>query len=194
MAHKKYLSLRLNDLQTEVSALDAYLTRHTTTSSAEQLLSESPEYSKLLSSHFTPLSKELSDWKNKSYKQNQAYPEQKIHKTLSDNLVRSKSEAMIDNFLYQHQIPFHYEECLTLGEQEIYPDFTIRHPKTGETILWEHFGLMNNSHYQMNVCSKLQLYMTYGIIPSIHLITTYETKEYPLSSEMIEQIIEYYFL
>ena len=84
------------------------------------------------------------------------------------------------------------------GRQRSYsqknPDFTIRHPKTGEFYYWEHFGLMDDPAYSKNAYSKLQFYASCNIIPSIQLITTFETKDIPLSSEMIESLIEYYFL
>ena len=41
----------------------------------------------------------------------------------------------------------------------IYPDFTIRHPMTGETFYWEHFGIMDDSQYCNNALSKLQRYV-----------------------------------
>lgn len=128
------------------------------------------------------------------YEHNTKYKEQLIHKTSSGNLVRSKSEAMIDMFLYMNRIPFRYECALQLGDTTLYPDFTIRHPQTGELYYWEHFGRMDDPFYYKNVFSKLHLYTSHGIIPSIHLITTYETKENPLSSEIIEKIIEHYFI
>ena len=54
--------------------------------------------------------------------------------------------------------------------------------------------MMDNPNYSKKVVSKLQLYISNGIIPSIQLITTYETKENPLSSEVVEKIVEHYFL
>lgn len=113
--------------------------------------------------------------------------------TVSGNLVRSKSEALIDMALYVHKIPFRYECALNLGGITLYPDFTLRHPQTGEFYYWEHFGLMDDEVYSANTSSKLQLYTSCGIIPGIQLITTYETKEYPLSTETIEKTIDYYF-
>lgn len=53
---------------------------------------------------------------------------------------------------------------------------------------------MDDPNYSKNVYSKLQLYNSYGIVPTIQLITTYETKDHPLSSEKIEQIVQEYFL
>ena len=108
--------------------------------------------------------------------------------------TRSKSEAMIDMILYSHRIPFRYECALYLGNHPIFPDFTIRHPQTGETFYWEHFGMMDDALYAQNTASKLQLYISHGIIPSIHLITTYETKDHPLSIEVIQKTVEHYFL
>lgn len=136
----------------------------------------------------------LTDWMHSPYEHNTNYPKQLNHKTSSGNLVRSKSEVMIDMQLYTNQIPFRYECALHLGDTTLFPDFTILHPKTHKIYYWEHFGRMDDPIYQKNSISKLQLYTSHGIIPSIHLITTYETKENPLSSEIIEKIVEHYFL
>jgi len=129
-----------------------------------------------------------------SFDKNPIRPEQLIHKGVSGNFLRSKSEAIIDMFLYYNQLPYRYEAALTLDKSTIYPDFTIRHPKTGAIIYWEHFGLMDDPSYCRKALSKLSLYTSHGIIPSINLITTYETKSNPLSSDMIEKIVKHYFL
>lgn len=193
LAFKKYLSLLLDDLLQEKRAIQFYLNHHSENSKAKQLLNK-PEFMNLLSSHFTPLSQELSDWMNSSYEHNPKHPEHLLHQSSSGNLVRSKSESIIDMLLYINKIPFRYESALHLGEITLFPDFTIRHPKTGDLYYWEHFGLMDNPTYSHNVFSKLQLYTSHGIIPSIQLITTYETKEHPLSSDTVEKIIANYFL
>lgn len=53
---------------------------------------------------------------------------------------------------------------------------------------------MYDPAYAKNAGSKLSLYAANGIIPSVHLITTYETKAYPLNAGMIEHLISYSFL
>lgn len=194
LAAKKYLSLLLEDLSHEKKAIDFYLNHHFPDSGrSEHLLTNIPGYKELLSPFFLPKSQELSDWMTSPYEHNTNYSEQLILKTLSGNLVRSKSEVIIDMALYTNQIPFRYECALHLGDTTLFPDFTIRHPESGELYYWEHFGRMDDPLYYKNVFSKLQLYTSHGIIPSINLITTYETKENPLSSEVIEKIIEHYF-
>jgi len=194
LAERNYLSLLLEDLQQECRALDAYLQHHRTTKSAEHFLSHSPEHRNLIFSAALPLSAELSDWINTPYKQNPKHPEQLVHRSVSGHMLRSKSEVFIDMALFNNKLPFRYECALILGDVVLYPDFTIRHPKTGKTYYWEHFGRMDDPSYIKNACSKLEIYTSHGIVPSIHLITTYETRNHPLNPSVIEQIIEEYFL
>lgn len=107
--------------------------------------------------------------------------------------MRSKSEALIDIALSTHQIPHRYECALEISDTIIYPDFTIRHPRTGTTYYWEHFGLMDKPDYCKTASAKLEFYSLNGILPSIHLITTYESSEHPLSPLLIEQTIQQFF-
>ena len=194
LALKKYLTLRLRELCQKKNALEYYLKHVSFPQKSDLLLENSAAYQDLLRPFFTPLSQELQEWISTPYEHCPRHPEHLIHKTISGNLVRSKSEALIDMVLYTHKIPFRYECALQLGDITIYPDFTIRHPRTGIIYYWEHFGLMDDPVYCKSACSKLQLYITNGIIPTIQLITTYETANVPLSSSEIEKIVEHYFL
>ena len=53
---------------------------------------------------------------------------------------------------------------------------------------------MDDPAYFKKVYSKLQLYNSYGIVPSIQLITTFETQDSPLSLDTIEKIVKEFFL
>ena len=110
-------------------------------------------------------------------------------------MLRSKSEVIIDMLLYKYHIPFRYEAKLELCNGiELYPDFTARHPRKGMTLYWEHFGLMDDEIYRNLACNKIRLYCENDIIPSVNLITTYETKNHPLDVCHVESIIKEYFL
>lgn len=195
LALKKYLLLQVKHLEQEQIAINFYLRHHKEDAiQTEDFLINSIEYAELLSPYFKPISKELFEWTNSPYEQNNQYAEHLIHKAASGNYVRSKSEAMIDSALYKNKIPYRYECLLQLGDIHVYPDFTIRHPKTGETYYWEHFGLIEDENYSKKAFSKLHTYTSNGIIPTIHLITTYETKTHPLSMESVEKIVKEYFL
>lgn len=195
LAIKNYYSLQLQNLFQEKLAIDSYLNHHDQNASLteHQFLSTSG-YKELIQPIFTSQSQELLDWMKSPYEKNDRHPEQLIHKTQAGTFVRSKSESLIAMSLYKNKIPFRYECTLRLGEIAIFPDFTIRHPKTGELFYWEHFGLMDDSGYCKNVNFKHQLYIANGIIPTIQLITTYETKDSPLDVELVEKIVEHYFL
>lgn len=194
LAAKKYLSLLLEDFIHEKKAIEFYLRHHSRIRQADHMLLDCPEYKKLISPYFTPKSQELLEWAIQPFETNPKYPEQLIHKTVSGKMVRSKSEVIIDMLLHTHKIPFRYEAPLHLDTITIYPDFTIRHPETGEFFYWEHFGLADQPEYRQNMLSKLDLYTSHGIIPNINLITTYETKNHPLSMEFVQKTVEYYFL
>ena len=196
LALKKYLTHLLQESLEEKNALEFYLRHHKqSTPHSEQMLTEHPEYQKLLSPFFKPASQVLADWANAPYERNPNYEKYLTQKTSSGILVRSKSEAIIDMILYLNKIPFRYECALKLGDVVYYPDFTIRHPKTGETYYWEHFGKADDPAYKTkNIIPKLNTYISNNIIPSINLITTYETKDHPLDPDFVQKIVEYYFL
>lgn len=195
LVQRKVLKLKLEELKMKKTAIDTYIAQHNRIpNKAEELLQKSDEYRKLFAASFEPQKEDLKEWMNATYEKNTKYPEQLIYKTISGNYVRSKSETLIDMFLSTNKIPFRYECALQLNSITLYPDFTIRHPKTGETMYWEHFGLMDDPNYSKNALTKLQLYISNGIIPTKQLITTYETKDHPLDSESVAQIIKTYFM
>ena len=67
--------------------------------------------------------------------------------TLSEYLVRSKSEAIITNLLVDNNIPFKYEEPLFAPDGTMFlPDFTVT--SRGEDFYWEHLGMLHNPKYK----------------------------------------------
>ena len=125
----RILSERCEELEKE--AIDSYF-RHLSRPKykSTKLLEAGSPYLELMSSCFTCESQDLLHWAQAPYAHNQQYVEQCIHKTSSGNLVRSKSEAIIDMLLSINKIPFRYECELRLKGTVIFPDFTIRHPIT----------------------------------------------------------------
>lgn len=194
LMYKKYLLLKLKYLESEAKGIEAYLkVQNCNPLQKEKEFLEHPEYQRLLSPHIVKTREKLEKWMNLPYKKNPYHPEHLIHKSASGNVFRSKSEAMIETFLLQHGLFFHYEEELQLGEATYYPDFKIPHPQTGKNMYWEHVGRVDDPDYLNRFLSKLRDYISNGMIPGVNLILTFETKEHPLSSKTIEEIIEKYF-
>ena len=74
------------------------------------------------------------------------YEEGKIHTTLTNYMVQSKSEVIITNLLVACGLSLRYDLPLFAPDGTFYrPDFTIKH--AGEDIYWEHLGRLDNERY-----------------------------------------------
>ena len=193
LALKKYYVARKQDLLNELSACRRYIRIAENNYSGTDKVLQNAEYARLINKESIPVQQELIDWMNEDFDSNCYHDENLIVKASQGKYVRSKSEAIIDRILFRAGVPFRYECRLELAEVSLYPDFTIRHPKTGEYYYWEHFGMMDNAEYVSGACRKIKQYCDNGIIPSVNLILTYETKEHPLVIDEVERLIEVYF-
>lgn len=71
----------------------------------------------------------------------------RIYKTADGNHVRSKSEVIICDLLFENHIPYVYEEKLYYDDEHwIEPDFTIKTPNKKD-IYWEHVGMLGSEEY-----------------------------------------------
>ena len=137
--------------------------------------------------------KATEEWQKQYFEQKHDYPEQLKVPTKAGIMVRSKSEAMIANSLFDNHIPFHYEIEWKIGDVRINPDFTILHPGNHQIYIWEHFGMMNNKKYIQNTRQKLNTYLDNEIIPLVNLITTYEDNANPLDIKRVCFEIHHHF-
>jgi len=73
--------------------------------------------------------------------------EYRVHKSLTHYMVRSKSEEIIANILFERDITFFYEMPLYARDGSFYlPNFTILH--RGEHYYWEHLGTLNRDEHR----------------------------------------------
>lgn len=128
---------------------------------------------------FNPLNEELLNiggW----------YEEGKIHSTLINYFVRSKSEVIIANMLFESGIEsIKYEEPLFASDGTFHlPDFTIQWK--GKTYYWEHLGLMEQGDYKKRWEKKEKWYNKF--FPN-QLITTLEGNDLTIQAkELIQKI------
>ena len=119
--------------------------------------------------------------------------EQKKHMTTAGFKVRSKSEAMIVEILSSKEIPFQYEEPLTLYKDGnpiiVHPDFTFTN-RHGEKIFWEHMGMMDVEEYRKRALDKLAVFWENGIVPPHNLILSSETGDGSLDVATIAMIAD----
>lgn len=179
---KSLLSTEL--LYTGITRAQRHLTLFVEDDISPLLSLRRPEKSKLLSINsslfeFKPIPDELlalSVW----------YEEGKIHHTLSEYMVRSKSEVIIANMLSERKIPFRYEVPLFASDGTFYlPDFTVTW--NGEEWYWEHLGLMEIEEYKNHWETKKAWYDQHF---KGKLITTKESNK--LSKDATKTIQKYF--
>ena len=86
-----------------------------------------------------------------------------IHRTSSNQMVRSKSELLIAEALLDAGVKFEYEGPLTLAGVTRYPDFTIDDDISGRRVYWEHLGMLDQESYRNSWERKLKWYRENGI-------------------------------
>ena len=120
------------------------------------------------------------------------YEDRLVHKTMKGELVRSKSEVVIANALYQSGIDYTYEQPLVIEDETKIPDFTIEDSDTGITWYWEHCGMMDDPQYRRHWEEKKAFYRKNGIEEGKNLIVTYD-EQGSIDSEKILHIIQDHF-
>lgn len=105
--------------------------------------------------------------------ENPNYRNQLRYQTARGEKVRSKSEKLIADTLHSLGLDYKYEKKIMLNGREIYPDFTIINPLSGQTYFWEHLGL-DSEEYKNNWEFKKRIYEENQIREGANLIVTCE--------------------
>lgn len=135
-----------------------------------------------------------SDWAEAPYPRNSNYAGQLTHLTLKGDFVRSKSEAIIANLLFSKNIPYRYEEEISLGSRIFAPDFIIAVPREGRIKILEHAGMISDRDYRNSLAWKVSQYIAHGFMPLDNLFLTYDDIEGNINTKLIESIIDTYFV
>lgn len=132
-------------------------------------------------------SSNLSQYSHKSF------DEKRIHRTLNGDYVRSKSEVIIANMLFEAGIKYEYEKELDLGKDGVrIPDFTIELPEKGFRFFWEHCGMLSDYAYQRRWEQKKELYRKHNIIEGQNLIVSQDLPNGGIDSAEIKRLIDTY--
>lgn len=131
------------------------------------------------------LGSQASEWANAAYERS-TYRQEDLKQITTRGLkVRSKSEAMIAEKLYQYNQQFRYEQVLRVNDFSLVPDFTIRR-SDGKLFYWEHMGLTSNRVYLDRQMQKLQQYASVSIVPWDNLIITFDNESGMIDLRRVE--------
>lgn len=203
LAYKAMLQEQREACFRDIEALQAYTAQHISIDNIEKAFFKRPEYRRILKKQPTQRRDRVvpgestmtfSEWMQAPYEKNPYKPENLIFDTAAGIKVRSKSEAYILNRLFKNEIPFRYDCAVYLRNARYYADFKILHPANGKIYFWEHFGMVDDPGYRRDMCEKLQKYIESGYVPTQNLIVTYETRNSPLSFNLVDEIISFLFL
>ena len=196
IANATYIKRVLPKLKTNLNAAKKFLNFHSGVDESIIAIAM-PEYLQALNSNlflYKPLY--LKTWQSHPYTRNPYKPEGLIHDTARGEKVRSKSEVLIADCLFEYKLAYKPESPLRLkkSNKTIYPDFTIIHPESLKEIYWEHFGMMDNPEYAREATAKINALSQEGLFIGENLICTFETSDLPLTRGTIETYIKKYFL
>ena len=119
------------------------------------------------------------------------YAEHLIHRTLKGHMVRSKSELVIANMLYQMDLDYQYEpryEGISVSGV-VRPDFMFADP-AGDPIIWEHLGMLTRDDYRQSWQRKRHWYLQDGFVEGASLFTTQDDEKGGLDSEEVRTIAQ----
>lgn len=114
--------------------------------------------------------------------------------TVKGLCVRSKSESFIAETLDSMKIPYRYEYPHKINGNKVFPDFTCLNVRTGEEVIWEHFGLVEKEAYAETTVKKINSFVNEGYILGRNFIFTMETSQQPLTTALVMKIAKQYLL
>ena len=121
------------------------------------------------------------------------HAEHLIHRTRKGHMVRSKSELVIANMLYDEGLAesYDYEKPLdgTAIVGRLYPDFSFA-DAAGDRVIWEHLGMLDIPDYKAGWDWKRNWYAKNGYVEGRSLFVTEERSGKGLDSDKLKAVID----
>lgn len=132
----------------------------------------------------------VEEWYEKHPGMANPYPFHHTFFSERSEAVRSKSEKILADLFSRKRIPYVYEPKVVLNSgQVVYPDFLLLDMRQRKTVIYEHFGMMDNPQYAQKAIEKLALYLENDYWYGDTLFFTFETTETPLNTKITEGLI-----
>ena len=164
-------------------------------SSAEKLLNITEEYSTKFRAYvpadLISLKEKARRWAAAEYSRNPAeHADAARYQSLKGDMVRSRAELWIADYLFQNDIPYRYEAAFHLRDGRlIYPDFTIANAFTGEKIYLEYFGLMDSPEYMSKNLKRINDLAENGVLLGKNLLAAFESRDVPFHPAAVKRML-----
>ncbi len=195
LAQKDYNEKLCTSIRAEIRAIDRYL-KSCPDVSAEDIYSHLPEPRQRLVVPVIETEEEfVEEWISRPYAGKEFHESSPEFYTAKGERVRSKSEVIIADMLYHKNIPYKYECPLYLeGMGIVYPDFTVLDVIERKEVYWEHMGRMDDPEYVDSAIRKWSCYIQNDHFEGTDMIYTYETREVPLNTRILQIKIRHVIL
>lgn len=191
IAQRDYERQLLNNVEIRIKTIEKFIERYSCMLPEDVYNSLNPYRRELVSPLIIPDDEYVRRWLAVEYKGKVVEEGTGSIMTEKGELVRSKSEKIIADKLFSMGIPYRYEYPIMLKSGiRVYPDFTILKMPERKEIYLEHFGLLDEESYVESTMRKLHSYSESGIFLGDNLLITYETRRYPLSTKMLDGVLQ----
>ena len=190
LIQKRYLEKVLDAFKTELDALNKMQKLYPETI-AEEIYDGLSDERKAHIKPIIPTDEQfVSRWLSEPYTKKPISDDVPVYVTKKGERVRSKSEMIIANMLYDCGIPYKYECPVLVGGEIFHPDFTILRLSDRKIIYYEHCGRMGDPGYVEDMIERSRKYALEGIFQGEKLFYTFESAKQPLDVRVVTAMIE----
>lgn len=193
LASKNYYQNLLLSIDSELNALNDFKANFHPDSIENCYQSLSPERKNLVAPYQDTVASKVQEFMSLPHTPSTYKEEELTHETDSGEMVRSKSECFIANYLLANsdRFYFRYEHPLFLpkSRKNVYPDFTVINKRTGVIKYIEHAGMMDDPDYVDHFIKKINTYIENDIMPGRDLMISYESS----SNHLVNRIFRLEF-
>ena len=193
LVRKKYIEKALKVIEKDVRLLDKTINNYEPFDEQSLMKDYITKYPGLEAGLYHGMQPD-EEWAEDYKKQEDFYKEQLIHVSAKGILMRSKGEVYIASRLDHYGIPYRYEAAIPHPDVDRVPDFTIKRPRDGKIIYWEHLGKTDSGGYLSGNEVKLIEFEGVEIAPWDNLIMTFDTVEGGMRADIIEAMIKCWLL
>ena len=195
LAQKDYDTRLLAELEKQLKAIERFLSSYNPDAAAQVYAKLSAPRKALVDKGFLTDEEFVAQWQAVPYQRLGFRKDDPEYYTQRGERVRSKSEILIADALYRHNIPYRYEYPLYVdGVLVAAPDFNCLNVRLRKEHYWEHLGMMGDKDYVNHNVKKLERYSLAKDFDESGLILTFETESQPINTRVIEEKIRKYLL
>ena len=195
LAQKDYDSKLIEVLKKQQKAIERFLKDYDP-SAPQQVYDKLTEARKMLvKPEFLSDEEFVRQWLNTPYTRPSFRDTTTEFYTAKGERVRSKSEILIADALFRHNIPYRCEyPVYDKGVIFAAPDFNCLNVRLRKEYYWEHLGMLGKEDYSDKNVRKIEKYTLAECFDETCLILTMETEKKPLNTKVIEEKIRRYLL